>query len=215
MNKTILGVDDDLNEFMQGGIKIRTMTEYAKDIKRFQEHLNERGEGARVRNYLLDSITEGTNSKQNQAFELISYARKLSEDETLTPSAFDAQFYAIRRHMLNNLRDLSVFDMECVKEARRIGRGKVTKSRKEVIKAMEPAERATHDARYGVKMPFTEEMMVAHRTDYFENTNATIEDKMAYMATALGYHIGNRPSEGSSNGPLSDQRRQRQTGRRP
>ena len=26
---------------------------------------------------------------------------------------------------------------------------------------------------------------------------------MAYMATALGYHVGNRPSEESSNGPMA------------
>ena len=203
MNETTLGSDNDLNDFMRDGIKIKTMTEYTKDIKRFQEYLNGRGEAARVCNYLLDPINEGATSIHSQAYELINYARRLSEDETLTPSAFDAQFYAIRRFMLNNIRDLRVFDMECVKEAKRIARDKVAKSRKEVVKAMDTAQKATYDARYGIKMPFTEEMMIAHRIDYFESTSASIEDKMAYMATALGYHIGNRPSESSSNGPLT------------
>ena len=50
LNKTILGVNDSLNEFMQGGIKIRTMLDYTKDIKRFQEHLKERGVEAMVQN---------------------------------------------------------------------------------------------------------------------------------------------------------------------
>ena len=44
--------------------------------------------------------------------------------------------------------------------------------------------------------------MVAHRKRYFENSAASIEAKMAYMAIAVSYHLGNRPSEGSSNGPL-------------
>ena len=44
--------------------------------------------------------------------------------------------------------------------------------------------------------------MVAHRKRYFENSAASIEEKMAYMATAVSYHLGNRPSESSSNGPL-------------
>ena len=38
--------------------------------------------------------------------------------------------------------------------------------------------------------------MVAHRKRYFENSAASIEEKMAYMATAVSYHQGIRPSEG-------------------
>jgi hypothetical protein len=105
--------------------------------------------------------------------------------------------------MINNVRDTQVFERESVTEARRIGRSKVAESRKRTIQAMEANDRATYEARYAVKVPFTEEMMRSHREDYFANPRATIEDKMAYMATALGYHAGNRPSEGSSNGPLA------------
>ena len=190
-----------MGEFMQGGIKIKTMNDYGKDIKRFQAHLRERGEAAEVRNHLLEPIEEGVKGTRNQVVELVHYAMKLSEDKTLTPSAFDDQFNAIRRFMLNNLVDVSVFDMECVKEARRIARDIVSKSRAVVIEAMGPAERTTYEARFGEKMPFTEDMMLAHREDYFGNEGASVEDNMAYVATALMYHVGNRPSEGSSNGP--------------
>jgi len=104
--------------------------------------------------------------------------------------------------MLNNLRDVTVFDVESVVVARRVARGIITRFRKRVIDAMEPAERNAYDAKYGMKVPFTEEMMAAHRIKYFTSENASVEDKMAYVATALGYHIGNRPSEASSSGPL-------------
>ena len=57
--------------------------------------------------------------------------------------------------------------MESVKEARRIAKSKVSDTRKIVVEAMGSAEKATYEARYGVKVPFTEEMMIAHRRDYF------------------------------------------------
>ena len=158
---------------------------------------------AHTSNYLLDPVRGTTNGVCDQAKELVRYAMRLSEDETLCPTAFDAQFYAIKRMMLNNVRDTQVFSMDSVIEARRIGRSIVSESRKRAIQAMEPEDRVAHETRYGTKVPFTEEMMRAHRTDYFESRGAIIEDKMAYIATALGYHIGNRPSEGSSNGPLA------------
>ena len=81
--------------------------------------------------------------------------------------------------------------MESVVVARRVARGIITRFRKRVIDAMEPAERNAYDAKYGMKVPFTEEMMAAHRIKYFTSENASVEDKMAYVATALGYHIGN------------------------
>ena len=187
---------------MQGGIKIKTMQNYSKDIKMFITYLEGRGAKAKVRNYLLDP-TEGTpHSIQKQAGELACYAKWLSQNASLCPSAFDDQFYAIRRLMLNNLRDISVFDVECVKEARRIARDIVASNRKRAIEAFEPLERAAYDAKYGLKVPFTEEMMTAHRVTFFSNPDASIEEKMAYMATAVGYHFGNRPSEECSSGPL-------------
>jgi len=191
-----------MSDFMSQDIKIKTMNDYEKDITKFRNYLVELGEAARVRNYLLDPKGDGADRIHCQAVELAHYAKKLSEDDNMSPSAFDAQFYAIRRFMLNNLRDVTVFDMESVVVARRVARGIITRSRKRVIDIMEPAERNAYDAKYGMKVPFTEEMMAAHRIKYFTNENASVEDKMAYVATALGYHIGNRPSEASSSGPL-------------
>lgn len=189
---------------MEGGIKIKSMNDYKKDIVRFQDYLVEIGGTASVLNHLLDPKEETTSGhRDQQASQLVQYAIYLSKDESLSPSAFDAQFQAIKRFMMHNIRDTRVFDMESVTEARRIARSIVAGSRKRVIEAMEPRERASYEARYCAKVPFTEEMMRAHRTEYLVNRMASIEDKMAYMATALGYHIGNRPSEGSSNGPLA------------
>ena len=186
---------------MEGGIKIKTMNTYKKDIERFKSYLTDLGDRAEVRNYLLDPREGERDGNLAQAMTLVRYAIELSEDETLSTSAFDSQFQAIKRMMVNNLRDTRVFDMDSVKEARRVARNIVSESRKMVVEAMRPNERTAYEAQYANKVPFTEEMMIAHRVDYFENTMATIEDKMAYVATALGYHIGNRPLEESSNGP--------------
>ena len=175
-----------MSDFMSQDIKIKTMNDYEKDITKFRNYLVELGEAARVRNYLLDPKGDGADRIHCQAVELAHYAKKLSEDENMSPSAFDAQFYAIRRFMLNNLRDVTVFDVESVVVARRVARGIITRSRKRVIDAMEPAERNAYDAKYGMKVPFTEEMMAAHRIKYFTSENASVEDKMAYVATALG-----------------------------
>lgn len=197
------GNDLEVNEFMERGIKIKTMNDYKKDIKKFQKYLADLGERTYTQNYLLDPFERTTDGVRDQAKELVRYAVTLSKDDTLCPTAFDAQFYAIKRMMLNNVRDIKVFEMESVAEARRIGRSQVSESRKRTIQAMEDNERAAYEARYATKVPFTEEMMRSHREDYFASTRATREDKMAYVATALGYHAGNRPSEGSSNGPLA------------
>lgn len=186
---------------MRGGIKIKTMLDYTNEIKRFQEYLVERGEEARVENYLLDP-REGTQSViYDQARELVTYAMKLSQDETLSPSAFDAQFNAIKRFMVNNLRDTRVFEAEGFKEARRIAQGIVTGSRKRTIEAMGTEERRIYDARYAQKLPYTEEMIKHQRETHWVAESTTVEKKMAYIATALGYHLGNRPSEETSNGP--------------
>ena len=193
--------EEKLGDFMQGGIKIKTMLDYTVDIKRFQEYLAERGEEARIKNYLLDP-KEGTQSVvYEQTRELVTYAMELSQDKTLSPSAFDAQFSAIKRFMVNNLRDTSVFEADSFKEARRIARGIVGDSRKRTIEAMGTEERRTYDARYAQKLPYTEEMIKRHRETHWVPENATVEMKMAYIATALGYHLGNRPSEETSNGP--------------
>lgn len=192
-----------MSEFMEAGLKIKTMNDYKREISKFKTYLDNLGDTKRVQNYLLDPIQGTTDGSRDQSLELIRYAMHLSKDETLTPSAFDTQFHAIRRFMIHNARDVRAFDMESVKEARRIARSKVSESRKIVVEAMGSAEKATYESRYGVKVPFTEEMMIAHRRDYFASRTATIEDKMAYVATALGYHLGNRPSEESSNGPLA------------
>lgn len=187
---------------MEGDIKCKTMNAYKKDIVRFQTYLTERRGEARVSNHLLDPCLGTTDFRRDQALELINYARELAKDSTLTPSAFDEQFYAIRKHMVTNVRNIDVFSEESVTTARKIARATVTVNRKRVIEEMSATERSTYDARYGVKVPFTVEMMEAHRRDYFENPAASIEDQMAYMATALAYHVGNRPSENSSNGRL-------------
>jgi len=204
--KFLTGIDEEaeeLGEFMQGGIKIKTMLDHTKEIKRFQEYLARRGMEARVENYLLDP-REGTKSAiYDQTRELVTYAMRLSQDETLSPSAFDAQFHAIYRFMVTNLRDTSVFETEGLKEARRIARGIVTGSRKRMVEAMGTEERRSYEARYAQKLPFTEEMIMKHRDTFWVAENATVEDKMAYIATALGYHLGNRPSEETSNGPRS------------
>ena len=197
------GDDPAVSEFMEGGIKIKTMNDYKKDIKKFQLYLDELGEAAYTQNHLLDPIEGTTNGVRDQVNELVRYAMKLSEDESLCPTAFDSQFYAIKRMMINNVRDTQAFNADSVTEARRIGRSRVTESRKRTIQSMEVNERTAHDARYAIKVPFTEEMMIFHREKYFTGPEATIEDKMAYVATALGYHAGNRPSEESSNGPLA------------
>lgn len=202
----LTGLDEEaeeLGEFMQGGIKIKTMLDYTNDIKRFQKYLAERGEEARVENYLLDP-REGTKSAiYDQTRELVTYAMKLSEDVTLSPSAFDDQFNAIKRFMVNNLRNTSVFEAESFKEARRIARGIVTGSRKRAIEAMGTKERRSYDARYAQKLPYTEEMIKHHRDTHWVAESTTVEKKMAYIATALGYHLGNRPSEETSNGRRS------------
>jgi hypothetical protein len=176
---------EELGEFMQGGIKIKTMLDYAKEIERFQEHLTERGEEARVKNSLLDPKEETQSRVYDQTRELAVYAMRLSEDKKLSPSAFEAQFNAIKRFMINNLRDTSVFETEGFKEARRIARGIVTESRKRVIEDMGQKERANYDARYAQKMPFTEEMIRKHRRTYWVAEKATVEEKMAYIATNL------------------------------
>ena len=195
--------DEELAEFMQGGIKIKTMNDYAKEIRRFQAYLEERGTGAKVKNYLLDPIDGTTSNCREQARELALYAMRLSEDKTLTTSAFDAQFHAIRRYMLNNTRDISVFNAESLTEARRIARNIVSGSRKRAIENMKSDDKEIYEARYGLKVPFTEEMIREHRDTYWSADGATVEEKMAYIATALSYHLGNRPSESSSNGPLA------------
>ena len=188
---------------MQGGIKIKTMLDYTNEIKRFKEHLAERGEGARVENYLLDPKIGTQSAINDQTRELVTYAMKLSQDENLSPSAFDAQFNAIKRFMVNNIRDRDtrVFEADSFKEARRIARGIVTGSRKRTIEAMGTEERRIYDARYALKLPYTEEMIRHQRDTHWVADSATVEKKMAYIATALGYHLGNRPSEETSNGP--------------
>jgi hypothetical protein len=145
--------DTNMDEFMQGGIKIKTMNDYYKDIKMFEAYLEERGELARVQNYLLDPIEGTTNRTQEQATELARYAKWLTLDTTLSVSAFDSQFYAIRRLMMHHLRTLEAFEVEFVKEAKRIGRGIVAGARKKAVACMEPTERAIYDARYGPKLP--------------------------------------------------------------
>lgn len=177
------------------------MHNYTNDIKRFQVHLAGR-EDARVQNYLLDTWkTEPDVHVYDQSSELAIYAMKLPEDKDLCVSAFDAQISAIKRHMINNLRDTSVFEAETFKEARRIARGIVAASRKRAVDAMGEKEKGAYDARYAQKMPFTEEMIEKHRETYWKNESSTIEDKRAYLATTVGYHLGNRPSEQTSNGP--------------
>jgi len=86
-----------MSDFMSHDIKIKTMNDYEKDIIKFRNYLVELGETARVRNYLLDPKGDGADRIHCQAVELARYAKKLSEDEDMSPSAFDAQFYAIRR----------------------------------------------------------------------------------------------------------------------
>ena len=188
---------------MKGGIKIRTMNDYQKDIEMFKTYLEERGEDAVVQNHLLDPKEGSTSRVRDQATELTQYARWLAGDMTLSVSAFDNQFYAIRRFMIHHLREINAFDMEFFKEARRIARSTVTTSRRRVIDNMETEERKIYNARYGRKFPFTIDMLLRHREIYYESRTATIENKMAYVATALGYHLGNRPSECSSKGPLA------------
>ena len=117
---------------------------------------------------------------------MVTYTMKLSQDKTLSPSAFDAQFSAIKRFMVNNLRDTSVFEADSFKEARRIARGIVGESRKRTIEAMGTGERRTYDARYAQKLPYTEEMIKRHRETHWVAESATVEMKMAYIATALG-----------------------------
>ena len=79
----LTGIDKEeekLGEFMQGGIKIKTMLDYTGDIKRFQEYLAERGEEARVKNYLLDP-KEGT---QSGVYEQTSKRTSHLRNETLS-----------------------------------------------------------------------------------------------------------------------------------
>jgi len=83
-------VDEALSEFMKGDIKFKTMNAYERDIVKFQEYLKRRGAASRVQNYLLDPIESTLNGTQDQAIELALYAKALSEDETLSSSAFDA-----------------------------------------------------------------------------------------------------------------------------
>ena len=140
--------NDGVSEFMEGGIKIKSMNDYKKDIVRFQDYLIEIGGAASVLNHLLDPKEETTSGHQDQqASQLIQYAIYLSKDESLSPSAFDAQFQTIKRYMMHSIRDTRVFDMESVTEARRIARSIVSGSRKRVIEAMEPSERASYEAR--------------------------------------------------------------------
>ena len=67
---------------------------------------------------------------------------------------------------------------------------------------MDPEDRERHESRYAAKLPFTEGMLERCRNANFVNLSATTLDKMAYVAIALALHIGNRPGEVSSNGPL-------------
>jgi hypothetical protein len=58
-----------------------------------------------------------------------------------------------------------------------------------MVEAMGTEERRSYEARYAQKLPFTEEMIMKHRDTFWVAENATVEDKMAYIATALGYHL--------------------------
>ena len=155
-------------------------------------------------NETLDTRVGSASPLEDQASELGLFAIFLSKIKSMCPSTFDKCFNAIRKNMISNFRDVRVFDMECVKEARSIARGRIAASRAEAVEAMSDAQRRTYEARHGTKVPFTEEMVNGCREEFFSKASASVEEKMAYLAIALGYHLGNRPSETSSNGPLAN-----------
>lgn len=188
----------DTNTFMSGGIKIQTAQSYERALKEFASYLGNRGSHARVTSVLMEGA-----SVQDQVLELVGFIQVLSQRKTISESAFDECINAIRRNMLQKLKSVEAFEWESVKEARRNGRRIVRASRQVVISEMTPEDRNRYEARYADKLPFTEEMVIECRRKNWESKSATIEDQMAYMGVAVGYHFGNRPSETSSNGPLA------------
>lgn len=109
----------------------------------------------------------------------------------------------LRRYWLEAGCNIEAFQREAVSNARQSARLVVGEKRKREIQKMSPQERMKLEDRYIGKVPFTEEMLQADREKNFSDPSATIMDKMAYVATALALHIGNRPGEFSSNGPLT------------
>lgn len=188
----------DTQKFMKKGIKIKTAQSYGTALNRFGEFLHERGSHTRMKSVLMEDA-----STEDQAVELVEYAKFLSKIKSLSESAYDECFSAVRRNMIEHVKSIEVFGWESVSEARRIGRSLVKASREVVISEMPPQERNAYEARYTDKVPFTEEMMTACRRKYFQKRISGIDDCMSYMGIAIGYHFGNRPSEESSNGPLA------------
>ena len=62
---------------------------------------------------------------------LTGLAMVMSEEDGMTVNEFDKRMSGIRRNMLNNGWDISVFESENVREAKQMGRNMVAERRKE------------------------------------------------------------------------------------
>ena len=187
-----------MGQFVRKTLAAGTNIEYKKGVAVFQEYIQDRGHDTMLKDAAMTGLT-----LQQQQYELTGLSLAMSERKDMTVARYDKNFAGVKRHMMEQGCDVQVFESPNLKEARQAGRIVVVKNRKATIEQMDEVSRKQHDDRYTTKLPFTEEMLMKCREKNWASATATILDKMSYVAIALGLHIGNRPGESSSNGPLA------------
>lgn len=186
-----------LTTFMAGTIQPKTKKEYGRGPESFAKYIKERGDDTSIRDRVMSNLTI-----HQQRTELAQFAMILSEEKGMTEGEYEKRFAGVRRDFLDSGRDIEAFSGDVVKEARQAGRIVVAAKRKIAIERMSPEERRKHDAKHGPRVPFTASMVKQCRIQFWDNKHASIIDNMAYVAIAVGIHIGNRPGELSSTGGL-------------